>query len=254
MDILSISLPSGTAASYLSLAPTTLPTGWPWFYYMGLVSTRRHGSLRWNTSSILHRVVTGLWRYEKLGRSNVPTMVLQRNLTNQYSNSLLFVIIVCGLIGHVSSWALFMVFGSYLWKICNCSTSFSFSGVWRGSKGRFQKKKSGWDRSFIGRRIHVSLIRPRMSFESADDTSLRTILQSIEPVIRFSSIILVEPMLSPGGQEPVYLLREKLVKSAYERRDVWPSREKALQSLKSNTRWHPRVQELFIVSLPQNWT
>jgi len=73
-----------------------------------------------------------------------------------------------------------------------------------------------------------------------------TILQNIEPVIKFSSIILVEPMLSPGGQDHVYLLRKSLVRSAYERRDVWPTREHALQSLKSKTRWHPRVAELFV--------
>jgi len=72
------------------------------------------------------------------------------------------------------------------------------------------------------------------------------ILQNLEPSIKFSSIILVEPMLSPGGQEHVRSLRKSLIKSAYERRDVWPSRENALQSLKSNTRWHPRVQELFV--------
>jgi len=72
------------------------------------------------------------------------------------------------------------------------------------------------------------------------------ILQNIEPNIKFSSIILVEPMLSPGGQEHVYSLRKILVRSAYERRDVWPSRESALRSLRSNTRWHPRVAELFV--------
>ncbi|KAG0699761.1 Alpha/beta hydrolase family-domain-containing protein [Suillus ampliporus] len=75
-----------------------------------------------------------------------------------------------------------------------------------------------------------------------------TILQNLEPAFRFSSIILVEPMLSPTA-EAVEPLRRMLIKSAYERRDVWPSREYASQSLKSRKRcehWDPRVLDLYI--------
>lgn len=95
----------------------------------------------------------------------------------------------------------------------------------------------------------------------------RTILQHIEPILKFSSIILVEPMLSPEGPEYLYPLRNRLIRSAYgerhftleidgisniakERRDVWPSRECALQDLKSRprtARWDPRILELFVV-------
>lgn len=63
--------------------------------------------------------------------------------------------------------------------------------------------------------------------------------------------MLVEPMLSPGGPEYLYPLRTMLVKSAYERRDVWPSRENALQNLRNRHRtakWDPRILELFVVS------
>jgi len=59
----------------------------------------------------------------------------------------------------------------------------------------------------------------------------------------------VEPMLSPAGPEYLYPLRNELIKSAYQRRDVWPSREYALQDLKSRPRtaiWHPRILELFV--------
>lgn len=77
----------------------------------------------------------------------------------------------------------------------------------------------------------------------------RAILQNLEPKIKFSSVILVEPLLSPGGKEHVYSLRKRLVRSAYERRDVWPSREDAFQSLKMKTSWHPRVIELFVVKI-----
>lgn len=48
-----------------------------------------------------------------------------------------------------------------------------------------------------------------------DPTCARTILQHIEPVLKFSSIILVEPMLSPGGPECLHPLRTELIRSAY---------------------------------------
>ncbi|KAH7907127.1 Alpha/beta hydrolase fold-1 [Hygrophoropsis aurantiaca] len=75
-----------------------------------------------------------------------------------------------------------------------------------------------------------------------------TILQNIEPLLKFSSVILVEPMLSPQGPEAVYPLRLNLVKGAYERRDVWSTREDAHNYLKSRRRtkrWDPRILELY---------
>ena len=58
-------------------------------------------------------------------------------------------------------------------------------------------------------------------------------------------------MLSPAGSSYLSDLRDTLVKTAYERRDVWPSRQKALEDLKTSRRtttWHPRTVELFVVS------
>ncbi|KAG1817522.1 Alpha/beta hydrolase fold-1 [Suillus subaureus] len=75
-----------------------------------------------------------------------------------------------------------------------------------------------------------------------------TILQNLEPAFKFSSVILVEPMLSPNA-EAVEPLRRFLIKNAYERRDVWPSREYAYQNLKSRRRckrWDPRILDLYI--------
>jgi hypothetical protein len=66
----------------------------------------------------------------------------------------------------------------------------------------------------------------------------------------FKSIILVEPMLSADGPELFAGLRSALVKSAYERRDVWSNREQALATLKERnrtSRWDPRVLDLFVV-------
>lgn len=59
-------------------------------------------------------------------------------------------------------------------------------------------------------------------------------------------------MLSPNA-EAVEPLRSILIKYAYERRDVWPSREYAYQNLKSRQRcerWDPRVLDLYIVRHP----
>lgn len=75
-----------------------------------------------------------------------------------------------------------------------------------------------------------------------------TILQNLEPAFEFSSVILVEPMLSTTA-EAVEPLRSILIKYAYERRDVWPSREFAYKNLKSRQRcerWDPRVLDLYI--------
>ena len=76
-------------------------------------------------------------------------------------------------------------------------------------------------------------------------------MQQLEPRISFHSIVLVEPMLSPGGREPLKPLRFDLVRGAYERRDVWPNREDALDALKQRgrtRRWDPRSLNVFVVS------
>jgi hypothetical protein len=75
-------------------------------------------------------------------------------------------------------------------------------------------------------------------------------LQAIEPAFTFSSLVLIEPLLSPGGSHHLRRLREILVKGAYERRDVWPDREQAMVSLKRRDRtkiWDPRVLDNFVV-------
>ncbi|KAF7300970.1 Abhydrolase domain-containing protein mpaH [Mycena indigotica] len=76
-----------------------------------------------------------------------------------------------------------------------------------------------------------------------------TLLQDIEPHFPFSSLVLLEPLISPAGGQHLIKLRELLVKGAYERRDVWPDREKALAALKTRDRtkkWDPRILEIFV--------
>ncbi|PPR04917.1 hypothetical protein CVT24_007161 [Panaeolus cyanescens] len=74
-------------------------------------------------------------------------------------------------------------------------------------------------------------------------------LQRIQPTFDFSSLIIVEPMVSPEGGHHLYPLREKLVAGAAKRRDRWSSREEVssyFKSLKATSQWDPRVLEKFI--------
>lgn len=77
----------------------------------------------------------------------------------------------------------------------------------------------------------------------------RTILQNIEPLISFSFVILVEPMLSPNGAAPLTELRKALIRSACERRDVWPNKPYALRDLTTKARkspWDRRALALYV--------
>ncbi|KAJ8508417.1 hypothetical protein ONZ45_g9309 [Pleurotus djamor] len=77
-------------------------------------------------------------------------------------------------------------------------------------------------------------------------------LQAITPTLPFSSIVIVEPMLSPDGRHHLDRLRQVLVASASERRDVWPDREAAKKYLQERMNrpgrvpWDPRVIEVFV--------
>ncbi|KAF8130051.1 Alpha/beta hydrolase fold-1 [Mycena galopus ATCC 62051] len=76
-----------------------------------------------------------------------------------------------------------------------------------------------------------------------------TMLQEIEPVFKFSSLVLIEPLLSPAGSQHLRRLRGMLVKGAYERRDVWPDRKEAMALLKRRDRskkWDPRILDIFV--------
>ncbi|KIJ12891.1 hypothetical protein PAXINDRAFT_82138, partial [Paxillus involutus ATCC 200175] len=64
----------------------------------------------------------------------------------------------------------------------------------------------------------------------------------------FSALILVEPLLSPGGLEIIHDVKLNFIKRAYERRDTWASRADALRYLRPRTPWDPRVLELYVVT------
>lgn len=79
---------------------------------------------------------------------------------------------------------------------------------------------------------------------------LRVILQRLQPELKFSSIILVEPLLSPQGAEHLQQMRSKLIRGARERRDVWHSRDSARDHLREKAHtWDSRVLDAYIVRL-----
>ena len=89
-------------------------------------------------------------------------------------------------------------------------------------------------------------------FSFSSDEIFRLLLQDMEPIIPFSSLIIIEPMISPAGPQHLKNLRSILVKGAYERRDVWPDSAQAAEALKMRARtkkWDPRILDLFVVRL-----
>lgn len=76
-------------------------------------------------------------------------------------------------------------------------------------------------------------------------TYLRIFLSAL---FQFSSIILVDPFLYPGDTVGLTRIRERLVKSAHERRDVWSSRQEAREFLGKKGGWDDRVMDLYVVS------
>ena len=73
-------------------------------------------------------------------------------------------------------------------------------------------------------------------------------LQHIQPTVKFSKLILVEPMISVEGGHHLDILRSRLISNSSQRQNTWPSKEEAYKSLKRRTRnWDPRVVQAFMV-------
>ena len=79
-------------------------------------------------------------------------------------------------------------------------------------------------------------------------------LQHLEPMLPFSVVMLVEPLLSPHGPEHLQELRQKLISIARERWNVWSSRQHAREHLRARvSSWDPRALDVYIVrSLPDS--
>lgn len=69
-------------------------------------------------------------------------------------------------------------------------------------------------------------------------------LQHIQPMVNFSKLVIVEPMISVEGSHHFDELRSRLVSNASRRQTTWPGREIAYKSL--SRKWDPRVLKAFI--------
>ncbi|KXN88337.1 hypothetical protein AN958_07482 [Leucoagaricus sp. SymC.cos] len=75
------------------------------------------------------------------------------------------------------------------------------------------------------------------------------LLQGRLPLFPFLSLLIVEPMVSPGGGHHLDKLRAQLVEGAKRRTYEWSDRTEAYLSLKSNprtARWDKRVLQAFV--------
>lgn len=71
-------------------------------------------------------------------------------------------------------------------------------------------------------------------------------MQAIQPVINFSQLVIIEPMVSAEGPSHLWPLRDQLVIRAIQRPDVWPTREAAREAI-AKRKWDPRVIDVFVV-------
>jgi hypothetical protein len=76
-------------------------------------------------------------------------------------------------------------------------------------------------------------------------------LQHIQPIFKFSKLIIVEPMTSVEGGVHLDNLRSRLILNSFQRQNIWPSQEEAYKSLKRGRtrKWDPRVVKAFMVYL-----
>ncbi|KAF7790759.1 hypothetical protein EIP86_001716 [Pleurotus ostreatoroseus] len=63
--------------------------------------------------------------------------------------------------------------------------------------------------------------------------------------VKFASLIIIDPFIFAGKPEDLRKLRERLVRCAHERQDVWPTREKARESLLKK-QWDSRILDLYV--------
>ncbi|KAJ3525179.1 hypothetical protein NM688_g8444 [Phlebia brevispora] len=63
--------------------------------------------------------------------------------------------------------------------------------------------------------------------------------------VKFASLVIVDPFLFPGEPEHLRTLRQHMVCGAYERRDVWATRDEARDCLKKK-KWDRRVLDLYV--------
>lgn len=111
------------------------------------------------------------------------------------------------------------------------------------------KRLIGIGHSMGGVSLYVhALAKPRSKYLA--ERTLRILAHTLYPVVKFDSLVLVEPMLITVRHFKAIGRNLGLDESALVRRDFWESREEAWTSLstKGMKTWDKRVVKLFVVS------
>jgi len=151
----------------------------------------------------------------------------------------------------MSAACLYPHLNSFMWEVrASCAhVPISWPGSIAGYSGRLSEAKLGRDRTFSGRKCNVRVSLVSMAYGSWK--VWRLMLQDIQPVFKFSTLIIVEPLLSPQGRHHLYELRQLLVDRAQKRRECWPNRDLVRKAFTNPDRrplaWEDRVLTLFIV-------
>ena len=122
-------------------------------------------------------------------------------------------------------------------------------------EGTVSRKESSGRRTLARGECHVSPGHERHM--CALTCFIRLMLQTFSPSLPFKSLVIVEPMVSPGGDDLLQPLRTRLVRASERRRDSWSSLDEARGSLPGRVRsmkkgdgkrpWDDRVVEAFLV-------
>jgi hypothetical protein len=78
--------------------------------------------------------------------------------------------------------------------------------------------------------------------------AFRILLQTVQPIINFTQLVIIEPMVSAKGPSHLRQLRDGLLTKAVQRTDVWPTLDAARQAA-AKRKWHPKVIDVFVVCL-----
>lgn len=76
--------------------------------------------------------------------------------------------------------------------------------------------------------------------------AFRILLQTVQPIINFTQLVIIEPMVSAKGPSHLRQLRDELLTKALQRTDVWPTLDAARQTA-AKRKWHPKVIDVFVV-------
>lgn len=126
-------------------------------------------------------------------------------------------------------------------------------GAWYWRRHWFFQSKSRWCRSLHGCSSSVRIaIHIIISYLPALTRTPRILSTTFQPPIHYTSLQLIEPMLIPKKD----VFNDKLIEGALRRRDVWPSKQDAFETLRSRPAfkiWDELALRIFVVSSNSIW-